>query len=388
MEDVRIYDFEFNLMHIEHNISACYWTLYENEIGTFEMHFSLESPLTKIAAENRYLVAVQGNKQAIITGRRFDSEAVLYGRTCNWILTRFCIYEKFNTDTLFDEGVILDKDAQKVCEYLILKAMGNIENFIFKTNNEASFGEVFLQNKDVVSVFSLVQACMEQDGGGHQVSFEPEARQWIFQLTKGKTLTTVLSEENKNVYDSVYLEDIQNAYEGGYFEMSITDMGEWDVYTNYPLLNDMMPENFAKGYRVTLSRSTTYNRFGIDFLDGDYIICKDLSGKLEKASDLENFQARIYPQHSGIYAWETRLNAKNETEAKQCLTKMQGQKQIVFKTRGIAYGKDYLLGDSMLQKITKGTFAFTKNRRITGVNLWYEANDVGEQPIFAEEGRY
>jgi len=388
MEDVRIYDFEFNLLHIEHNISSCYWRLYENEIGTFEMHFSTESDLTRIAAENRYLVVVQGNKQAIITGRKVDTEAVFYGRSCNWILTRFCLPEALDTDLLVSEGVLSQKDAQTVCRYLFTKVMGNITNFVFMQNDVASFGEVFLQNKKVSSLFDLIKSCMEQDGGGHQVIFDTHLKQWIFKLTKGKNLTTVLSEDNRNAYDSEYLEDIQNAYDGGYFEQEITDMGEWDIYTNYPVLEDAIPENYGKGYKVTLSRSTTYSRFGIAFSDGDYIVCKSASGTWEKASDLQNFQARIAPEQSGIYAWETPLDADNEQDARQYLAKMQGKKQIIMKTRGLVFDKDYQLGDSMMQKIRKGTFSYNAVRKITGVNLWYEANDMGEQPIFAEEGLY
>ena len=116
MEDIRIYDFEFNLLHIEHDIASCNWKLYDNEIGTFEMHFPISSDLTVIAMQKSYLVAVQGSKQAIITGRQIGDEGVLYGRTCNWILTRFCTSEQFDTDSLLEEGTIAAKDAQTICE--------------------------------------------------------------------------------------------------------------------------------------------------------------------------------------------------------------------------------------------------------------------------------
>ena len=266
--------------------------------------------------------------------------------------------------------------------------MKGVTNFLFESGEAANFGEVFLQNRKISSLFDLVKNCMEQDGGGHQVVFDVHLKQWVFKLTKGKTLTTALSEDNRNAYDSEYLEDIQNTFEGGYFEQEITDMGEWDIYTNYPVLEEDLPENFAKGYKVTLSRSTTYRRFGIDFADGDYIVCKSASGKWEKASNLENFHVRIAPERLGIYAWETPLDADNEQDARQLLAKMRGKKQIILKTRGLAFGKDYQLGDFVMQKIRKGMFSYNAVRKITGVNLWYEANDVGEQPIFAEEGQY
>ena len=91
MEDVRLYDFEFHLLHIEHDIVSSNWSFRENDTGTFELHFPIASRLTALAMNAPYLVAVQGEKQAIITGRQLAKEGVLYGKGCNWILTRFCM---------------------------------------------------------------------------------------------------------------------------------------------------------------------------------------------------------------------------------------------------------------------------------------------------------
>ena len=122
MEDIRIYDYEFNLLHIEHDIVSCNWTIHENAIGSFEMHFPLTSNLISVIMQNRYLVAVQGKKQAIITGRQVNTEGVLYGRTCNWLLSRFCVHDTFDTDSLLSEGRIPSSDAQTVCAYILNSA--------------------------------------------------------------------------------------------------------------------------------------------------------------------------------------------------------------------------------------------------------------------------
>ena len=389
MEDVRIYDFEFNLLHTEHDISSCNWSLYDNAIGTFEMHFSLESALTKIVAENRYLVAVQGEKQAIITGRQFGKEGVLYGRSCNWILTRFCVCEEFDLNDLFDSGRISSKDAQTVCSYLIRQGMGDIENFIFEENATSEFGEVFLQNQRVTTVFELVQQSMKQAGGGHRVYFDIKEKQWKFSLVQGKELPVILSEDNRNAYESEYMADLQNLFVGGYYEQTMTDKGDWDIYNNSPWLVNGQASNYATGYKVCLDKELTghsqLKQFGITFYDGDYIVCTTADGKWQKASELKNFTEQLNPTLSGIYGWKTPLDGSNKTEAAHSLGKYQESSRITLKAKDFRFGRDYQLGDRVIQKLTKGQFTTSANRKITGVNLWYEVSDVGEQPIFEEE---
>ncbi|MBE7041640.1 MAG: hypothetical protein E7400_06715 [Ruminococcaceae bacterium] len=389
MEDVRIYDFECNLLHIEHDIASCNWSLYENDIGTFEMHFSPESPLVQVAVENRYLVAVQGEKQAIITGRQFGVEGVLYGRTCNWILTRFCVCETFDTRTLAETGELPSQDAKTVCMYLIQKGMGDIPNFVFEENAGTVFGDVYLQNKQVTTVFELVQSCMKQDGGGHRVFFDIKEKKWCFILTKGKMLSTILSEDNRNVHEQEYMADLQNFFSGGYFEMPIADMGNWNVFNNLPTLHNGFADNYAKGYKVCLDKEATghsfIRRFDITFYDGDYIVCTTKDGVWRKADSLDSFIEQISPELSGIYGWKTKLDGNSEEVAKRSLAQYTESSRVSLKTKGFVFGQDYQLGDSVMQRFEKGDFSTCMSRKITGVHLWYEPNDIGEQPIFEEE---
>lgn len=388
MEDVRFYDFECRLLHIEHNIVSCNWTLYENDIGTFEMHFPLESNLTRIAAEHQYLVAVQGTKQAIIVGRSFLEEGILYGSSCNWILTKFCIAKPFTTKALLESKEISGTDAQTVCRYLCDSGMSGVSNFVFQESEEG-FGEVSLENGGVNSVFSLIQETMKQVDGGHQLCLDVTKKCWIFSLTKGKQLPITLSEDNLNIYDSEYFEDMQNLCQGGYYEQKIENMGEWNIYQNSPSLENNNPKNYATGYRVSLSeRQTgyeTYSRFGLTFRNGDYIVCKNREGAWEKAYDLGGFIERVEPTLSGIYAWETFLNGNNLQEATQKLDQHRILRRITVKTREFIFGRDYKLGDFVMQRIAKGSLISTSVRKITGVNLWYETDETGEQPIFSEE---
>ena len=84
---------------------------------------------------------------------------------------------------------------------------------------------------------------------------------------------------------------------------------------------------------------------------------------------------------NGIYAWETELSGSYEEEAKRNLSECAVEKTAKAKTRSLLYGRDYELGDSVRTEIKKGSFQTAVIRKITGVHLWYEDNDIGEQPI-------
>lgn len=381
MEDVRIYDFEFNLLHIEHDIISCNWTIQENGIGSFEMHFPLTSSLIQVAMKNRYLVAVQGNKQAVITGRQADKEGVLYGRTCNWILTRFCVNELFDTDALYEEGSLTAKDAQTVCRYIIQQAMGNVSDFIFEDNTKDTFGEVYVENKSVSSASDLIIDCLKKDGAGHTVLFDIPNKRWVFRLSKGKGLSVILSDGNRNAYDTEYSEDMQDYFTGGWYEQEMQDMGDWDAAANSPKLVNNDPANFAKAYRAT----TSGTQFGISFIEGDYAVCDNKQGTWKKAEKMENFLVHIPSELDGIYAWETAITGSTEDEAKKYLSGRAIDQTIKAKTRGFIFGRDYQLGDVVTVQIEKGGFQSSLKHKITGVNLWYEDNDIGEQPIMEEK---
>ena len=377
MEDIRIYDFEFNLLHIEHDIASCNWKLYDNEIGTFEMHFPISSDLTGIAMQKSYLVAVQGSKQAIITGRQMGDEGVLYGRTCNWILTRFCTSEQFDTDSLLEDGTIAAKDAQTICEYIIGKTMSGVSDFVFEENTADTFGDSYAENKGVTSAFDLIQNCLSRDGAGHRVFFDIPNKRWVFRAVKGKTLSVILSEANRNAYETEYSEDMQDYFDGGWYEQEMQDMGDWDASANSPKLVVNQADNFAKAYRVT----TAGTRFGISFAEGDYIVCEDKGGAWKKADRISDFWVHLASSLNGIYAWETSLSGSYEEEAKRNLSECAVEKTAKVKTRSLLYGRDYELGDSVRTEIKKGSFQTAVIRKITGVHLWYEDNDIGEQPI-------
>ena len=391
MEDIRFYDFEGTLKHIEHDIVSANWTFHYNEAGSFELHYALGSALTAAAAQNQYLLAVQGNKQAVVTGKQFTEEAVLYGRTVNWLLTRFVVPEFFDTETLFADGKLPAKDARTVGEYLVRSAFSNAGGFViggdapdlvFEGTPAADYGEVSLENKAVTPLSDLLTSCMEKAGGGHAMRYDLVNKRWVLEFLKGQSLPLTISEGNRNAYETEYTEELQDYFGGGWFEKPYADMGDWDSKENSPRLTSPNAANYGKKYRVSVGGGRLG---GILFEEGKYLIFPDETGTAAQTDSANGYLVHLPSAQTGIYAWETALSGASEAEASEDLKKRGLKKQSSAKTRGLTCWKDYSPGDLVRVEVSKGAFAVAEEKRITGVNIWYENNETGEQPIFEED---
>ena len=106
-----------------------------------------------------------------------------------------------------------------------------------------------------------------------------------------------------------------------------------------------------------------------------------------KAENTENFLVHIPSTLSGLYAWEGALEGNTKDEAERDLRKKCVRQEMTAKTHRLLYGKDYGLGDSLRVEINKGSCRRSLTKKITGVRLWYENNDIGEEPIMEEESQ-
>lgn len=329
MADIRIYDWEFNLLHIEPDIISSNWSIYYNDIGTFEAHFDDTSGIVPIVLNNPYLIAVQGDLQAIITSKQAAGrEVVLYGRTVNWLLTRRAT-PQFTANDLEVEGKINSRDVETVARYLVAQAFNDVDNFML--GSMAGFTEQipFWRNTTNVTA-DVIKDCLANDNAGHLLRYDIVNKKWVFEVIKGKTLDIVVSEGNCNAYDTEYTDDILNCYTGGWY--------------NYQPESEEGQEQQPAEWM---------------YINGD-------------------------TTKTGIYKWDTVLSCNNESEAASELKKKIRKEKIQTKIRNLVYGIDYNLGDVLkLQKVT-GNHRITHEKRITGVNLWYEHEGSGAQPIFED----
>ncbi len=319
MYDIRLYDYEFNLVHIEHNIISVNTVIKYNDIGTFEAHFPISAAISKKALAEPYLVAVMGDIQAVITGKQASAgEFVLYGKTVNWILSRR-VTHKFNTD---DSN--LSTNAEILTRYIVKEAFSDVENFVLGDLLGIEYSQEFWCDAEN-QTSDVVKDCLDNAGAGHNVFFDRVNKQWQFNILAGREIPLVISESNGNAYESRYSEDIQNYYSAGWYEQTDSD-----------------------------SKESEWTR-----------LVKD-SGK------------------TGIYNWESVLNGTNQSEGNNSLKNKSWDKTIKMQTRKIHYGSDYSLGDIVRIQMDLGGFRHDVQKRISGVEIWFENNNFGEEPIFSD----
>lgn len=318
MEDIRFYDFEFNLLAVQADFISVNWQIYFNEIGQFEAHFSNDSDIVKIVTEEPYIVAVQGDKSAIVVGWQSAEDFAIFGRTCNWILSKRVV-PAFETKN--------DK-AEEIVREIVKDAFSDVTSFVL-TDSTGSQGKAELVQDNYRVLSEVVKECLDLCNLGHKVSFDVKQKKWVFSVILPRELSVVISEGNRNGSQIQFSSDCLDRCSSGWYLQE--------------------QEETEDGSRP------------------------DPIWTLKKDSSV-----------SGIYHWECVLSARYDAEAMQELEKKKTKTNAKAMAVNFAWHDDYELGDLVKMKIEKGGFERVASMRIVGVHLWYEENDIGEQPIMEE----
>ena len=401
--DIRFYDFNFNLLHTENDFLNSNWTIYYNDIGTFEAHFDSKSDALPIVMENDYLVAVQGNLSAIIVGKKVAGELIIYGRTCNWLLTKR-ITDAFESTTDTVDALVNTK-VQNAFSDSPLVAEDTVPNP----------PTITIGRDDKCETFSLVRESLQLANLGHRLEFDPKESQWIFRILKGdENNPLVISTANRNAYDISIKSDALKACTQGWYKLQYQNMGEWDPEKN-ALLNENgdiisdtritngtdaspVPDNLGKYWKVRFHRGSDYlyyRRFGVGWYSGDLAVCDNENGIIKKSDSIDPFWTKVSlpAPETGILRWESILSAKSRNEALLSLYNTQNTNVVQGKTVGISLGDeekyqnkecDYMLGDIVSLEWQSENYKKRARKRVTGVNLWYETESFGEEPIFED----
>lgn len=399
ISDIRFYDFNFKLLHTENEFLSSNWTIYYNDIGTFEAHFDLNSDTLPVVIENDFLVAVQGNLSAIIVGKKVSDELIIYGRTCNWLLTKR-VTDAFDTTT--DKiDTLLNAKVQEAFSDSPLVTESIFSNLPTLTASR----------DDKCETFSFVQESLQLANLGHTLEFDPVKSKWIFKILKGnESNPLVISTVNRNAYDVSTESDLLNLCTQGWYKKQYQNMGEWDPQANALLDSDgntisgtgiangtqdsPIPSNFGKCWKVQFKQGSTYTsykQFGVLLYPGDFVVCDNEKGILKKSDKADTYWTKISipSANTGILRWESLLSCDNENEVFLELYNTRGTNKIQGKTVGVYYGnyenqRDYTLGDIVSVEWQSGNYKKRAKKRIIGVNLWYEPENIGEEPIFED----
>lgn len=331
MEDIRIYNFDFNLLCIENKTISSNWYLKNNGIGNFEMHFSLESEVCECVKENfdmnnnKLVVFVQGSKQGILTGFRIKEDLAVFGKTCNFLLSKRMV-PKFSTSNLD-----IRKDVESIARYCVENAFSDVDNFV--PGDIVGFDEKYINGthfwRNVYNpVEDVVSDLMTIGGGGHNVVFDIKNARWVYNTTKNRENHIMISVQMKNAYGIENTEMIGDYCSCGWYERQQT------------LVDGVRPDPVW-----------TY-------------ITKD--------------------EKSGIYRWEGKLNGFYESEAVKDLENKKITENTELSLRKIYYEKDFNLGDIVRLQYKFGTHQKTVQKLIDGIYLSYENNNISEKPVFKE----
>lgn len=204
---IKFYDFEFNLLCAEHRAQSVIWNIKYNDVGTFEAHFPLNIENTPdIIMENQYLIAVQEEKAAIITGKQLTNELIIYGRTLNWFLTR-------RTTPKFSQ---LTDTCANLCVRFFNDAFSDVDNFISRV--DCTTKQIDFWRNVYNPTEKVIAECLDNDGAGHEVIMDIKNERYVLRIYKGETKEHIISEPLKTAYDTSYTGDILDLYDGGWYE--------------------------------------------------------------------------------------------------------------------------------------------------------------------------
>lgn len=328
--DVRFYNFDFELIHIENHIISSNWTLYNNSLGGFELHFALDGDMVSMLksnfsyAENKMLVAVCGSRQGIVTGVRFGEDCAVFGKTCNWLLSKRACPPFTSSKLNFDGSAYgLAKQCVENCfadvENLRILPCGNFENI---------FADRIFYRNVYNPVSEVVEDILTLGGGGHYMYFNVQNKTWDLTVTRNKNTGLTVSENNKNTHSMEHIYEIGSCADSAWYEA--------EVYDSENLLTGFEWKNVSKN------------------------------------------------EKSGIYRWEVVFSAENSSEALKYLDKKTVTDEISSKIKRLKFEFDYNLGDVVNVVYKCADFNRRTSMVISGIHLGEANNEITEEIILKE----
>lgn len=281
---IRFYDFEFNPLHFEPDCISMRKTLKFNGVGNAEAHFPLNSEAADCVLNNRYLVMEESGTYAVVTGCVTDDDFAVYGRTCNWLLSKRIAKNVESVNATCDE----------ITRNLVSNAFSDTPNFVL--GDAMQIDEKIDFAKDgPCDVLSAVTECLSLQKCGHRVDFDVKNKRWVYRNLPSKNTDLLISVPNKNS-EFVRLEsDILDLADCGYYKNSDGEA----VYIGGTQSGIFRWESELKGsdettaaadlMKKTVSQKITLRTFGLkygaDYELGDIVRVQfSLGGKRETVS--------------------------------------------------------------------------------------------------------
>lgn len=377
MTEVTFFDFDFNRLgdypkFVSLNIEKKYCGY-----GTAEIHYSVaESEILTLLEENEYLFFVANGNSAVVTGWRVGEDIAIFGRTCEWLLTKRAAMP-FEKNGTLPETIVREVVTSGAGDFVDLGTLNNIGI------------AMSYSTEDVKTVYDVVCGVLKTQNLGFRLSPDIKQKKFIFDVICGSDSLCVLSQSNRTAYNMEYTVDKQNMAGGcGWYKRRYKDMGSWDAEKNLPSLADNQSSNAYKFYHITSqsydSSGERIELFGLFCANDSYLYCDSANGKW-KVSATKPDTIWIYlgtPTQTGAKKWDVVLEGiKTEEEAFAEIAKKIRSEDSETETKNVVYGNDYNLGDVLRVQTEFGDFKKTERKRVTAVNIYFDVDKSGVIPI-------
>ena len=370
MQEVKIFDFDFNLIASDFKCISFDWEVMYNSIGSFEGVFTLDSPIYDACQNNEFTVCVQGENQGIVTGVRVKGDRIIVsGKSMNYIFEkRICM--PFST---YDYGYKMTA-AEMACE-LVQRYCGDFMEVLPAPVLEEKHN--YTRNEPRL-MSEVIPVILSRENCGHFVKFDTDNKKWVFGCLLPDYTGFVLSRPDNTLEECDYTRSIDNIAVCGVYKQRMEFKGMWDAEKNKPKLTDNKQSNFGKVYQVEKSG----RQFEEDFVEKEFILCKTQDGKWIQGSDFEDFWHKIYTgEAEGALGWECILSSESLSDARAALKSKTINENITSIKKGVNQ-KELKPGDVVEIRLTSGENAVIFTRQIKKVLYHYEWGNCFTKPVF------
>lgn len=371
MQDLIFYDFDFNrLLDVSKFISVNF-TLNYCGFGSFEAHFpKTENAIASMLDNNTYLLCVQGENQAIITGWRIEEDIALFGKTPEWLMTKRGL-DIFSHTSAY---------PTVIANQIVSHSMGD---FVTVSAPQALGTLCEYSTSEVHTVHDAVCQVLNKDSLGFTLRGSITDKSFVFRTYQGVNLSVMVSPSNRSAHSMVYTKELQDLAMGYWYRKKLEDMGEWNASTNYPPLTDNQSQNVCRYYKIT----TDGNRFNLECIAGQYLYSDTPEGKWKTAETVPPYMW-LYSdstEQSGAKKWDCILKGtKTQEEIQAELQTKKINETIDAELRRLEYGTDYSLGDTVRVQFESGEFKKTLTKRVSGIHIFYDVDNQGIRPILSD----
>ncbi len=370
--DIRIFDFNGNLLGYSDKIISAYRNAKFCGIGNSEFHVDKTDPLVSVILSEQYLLLEQdGIFQDIIIGSKSDDDFAIYCRPLSWLLSKMII-----------PPVSVSGNAESIVSYMLDSSFGGD----ISLGNCADFSESFDFETGEVTYFSdSLKSCLTPFNAGFTVRFDHSDNSLFLDILKGDELPLYVSENDCTLDSASLSEDILDLANSACYKHHFSVLGTWNPRSNSPELQNNVSSNMGLCYRVNFS-SDSYSRFDITWQPGDYIYCNTEDGRLKGSSEKPDDFFVYMPDDScnPKFQWFCISDSNSKAEASAYLANIKPSRFFDAKAKNLKFMTDYNLGDFVKVQYFNGKEIISVCCRFTEITINNDSSGSSENPILEE----